>query len=72
MVCMDIGQALEKLPPNQKAVILLVALEGVTYDEAAEILDISVGTVRSRLSRGRDRLRSSYSGTTNVQLRRVK
>ncbi|UKV12841.1 RNA polymerase sigma factor [Thalassospiraceae bacterium SW-3-3] len=72
MVCMDIGQALEKLPPNQKAVILLVALEGVTYDEAAEVLDISVGTVRSRLSRGRDSLRSLYSGKTNVKLRRVK
>ncbi|SOC23688.1 RNA polymerase sigma factor [Thalassospira xiamenensis] len=72
MICMDIGQALEKLPPNQKAVILLIALEGVTYDEAAEVLDISVGTVRSRLSRGRDSLRSLYSGKTNVKLRRVK
>lgn len=71
-VCRDIGNALELLPPEQKAVILLVALEGVTYDEASEILGIAVGTVRSRLSRGRDHLRSLYSGDANVQLRRVK
>ncbi|WP_404421085.1 RNA polymerase sigma factor [Thalassospira australica] len=71
-VCRDIGDALELLVPEQKAVILLVALEGVTYDEASEILGIAVGTVRSRLSRGRDHLRSLYSGDANVQLRRVK
>ena len=37
--------------------ILLVGLEGMRYEEVAEILNIPVGTVRSRLSRGRDQLR---------------
>jgi hypothetical protein len=38
-------------------VILLVGLEGMSYEAAAQILDVPVGTVRSRLSRGRDALR---------------
>jgi RNA polymerase sigma-70 factor (ECF subfamily) len=38
-------------------VILLVGLEGMAYDEVAAVLEIPVGTVRSRLSRGRDQLR---------------
>lgn len=72
LACKDIGDAIDMLAPEQKAVILLVALEGVSYDEAAEILGIAVGTVRSRLSRGRDHLRSLYSGDAKVPLRRVK
>jgi RNA polymerase sigma-70 factor, ECF subfamily len=38
-------------------VILLVGLEGMAYEEVAEVLGVPVGTVRSRLSRGRDALR---------------
>ena len=72
VVFRDVSDALNHLPPEQKAVILLVALEGVSYDEASDILGIAVGTVRSRLSRGRDQLRSLYSGDEKVQLRRVK
>lgn len=44
------------LPPDQRAVIALVALEGCSYKEAAHILEIPVGTVMSRLSRARARL----------------
>jgi RNA polymerase sigma-70 factor, ECF subfamily len=53
----DLERALAKLAPEQRQVILLVGLEGMRYEEVAEILDIPVGTVRSRLSRGRDQLR---------------
>ena len=53
-----IGDALARLPDEQRAVMLLVGLEQFTYDEAARILKIPVGTVMSRLSRGRERLRA--------------
>jgi RNA polymerase sigma-70 factor, ECF subfamily len=53
----DLERALAKLPDDQRSVILLVGLEGMRYEEVAEILDIPIGTVRSRLSRGRDALR---------------
>jgi RNA polymerase sigma-70 factor, ECF subfamily len=48
---------MNKLPHEQRQVILLVGLEGMAYEEVASILQIPVGTVRSRLSRGRDQLR---------------
>jgi len=53
----DLERAIRKLPEEQRAVILLVGLEGMRYEEVAEVLDVPVGTVRSRLSRGRDALR---------------
>jgi RNA polymerase sigma-70 factor (ECF subfamily) len=53
----DLETALGKLQPEQREVILLVGLEGMSYEEVAAVLEIPVGTVRSRLSRGRDQLR---------------
>jgi RNA polymerase sigma-70 factor, ECF subfamily len=53
----DLETAIGKLAPEQRQVILLVGLEGMQYDEVALILGVPVGTVRSRLSRGRDQLR---------------
>jgi RNA polymerase sigma-70 factor, ECF subfamily len=53
----DLEIAINKLPDEQRQVILLVGLEGMAYEEAASILQVPVGTVRSRLSRGRDQLR---------------
>jgi len=53
----DLERAIAKLPDEQRSVILLVGMEGMHYEEVAEILDIPIGTVRSRLSRGRDALR---------------
>jgi RNA polymerase sigma-70 factor, ECF subfamily len=53
----ELELALARLPMEQREVLLLVGLEGVRYDEAAEILGIPIGTVRSRLFRGRETLR---------------
>ena len=53
----DLERAIGKLAPEQRQVILLVGLEGMAYEEAAAVLNVPVGTVRSRLSRGRDQLR---------------
>jgi RNA polymerase sigma-70 factor (ECF subfamily) len=53
----DLDQALGRLPPDQRAVILLIGLEGMPYAAVSATLGIPVGTVRSRLSRGRLALR---------------
>lgn len=50
-------RALGELPPDQRSVVLLVGLEGLSYQEAADALGIPIGTVMSRLHRGRERLR---------------
>jgi len=49
--------ALQQVPEPQRAVMLLVAIEGCSYAEVAEMLGVPTGTVMSRLARGRDRLR---------------
>jgi RNA polymerase sigma-70 factor, ECF subfamily len=53
----DLHRALAVLPEEQRSVILLIGLEGMAYETAAEVLGVPVGTVRSRLSRGREALR---------------
>ena len=53
----DMDTALQLLPAEQREVLLLVALEELSYDEVAAALNIPRGTVMSRLSRGRERLR---------------
>ena len=62
--CRAIAQALDQLPAQQYAAIMLIALEGFAYDEAAWMLDVPVGTLRSRLSRGRETLRTLRAGTS--------
>lgn len=54
---LDIEAALGRLPEEQRAVLLLVTLEDMRYEDVAEMLGIPVGTVMSRLARGRERLR---------------
>ena len=58
----DLAGALAQVPDEQRTVLLLVGLEQYTYDEAARVLDIPIGTVMSRLSRGRERLRAVLAG----------
>ena len=59
----DLQRCLLLLPEEQRAVLLLVALEDLSYAQVAGILDIPVGTVMSRLSRARGRLRDLMEGT---------
>ncbi len=70
----DLRRGLEALPDEQRAAVLLVALEGVSYDEAASMLDVPIGTLRSRLFRGREALRRTMSDVERMpaRLRRVK
>jgi RNA polymerase sigma factor (sigma-70 family) len=53
----DLDRALALLPEEQRSVILLIGLEGMAYEAVAEVVGIPVGTVRSRLWRGREDLR---------------
>lgn len=53
----DLERALAELPEEQRSVIMLVGLDGMRYDEAASLVNLPVGTVRSRVSRGRETLR---------------
>ncbi|WP_375738832.1 sigma-70 family RNA polymerase sigma factor [Pseudomonas boanensis] len=66
-------EAFAHLPTDQRALLLLVSVEGLSYKEAAEALDIPIGTVMSRLSRARKALRELAEGeTTTLQLRVLK
>jgi RNA polymerase sigma-70 factor (ECF subfamily) len=67
-----IEAALARLPEEQRQVILLVGLEDMTYQEAATVLDIPLGTVMSRLHRGRERMREMMTASGGPGLRRVK
>ncbi|MEI8162148.1 MAG: RNA polymerase sigma factor [Betaproteobacteria bacterium] len=58
----DLDSALGRLPDEQREVLLLVALEEMSYAEIAATLGIPLGTVMSRLSRGRERLRLIMDG----------
>jgi RNA polymerase sigma-70 factor, ECF subfamily len=62
----DLERAIARLPEEQRQVILLVGLEGMRYEEVARILGVPIGTVRSRLSRGRDMLRKLMDMTGEV------
>ena len=58
----DITRGLSLLPPEQREVPLLVALEGMSYREAADVQGVPIGTVMSRLSRARTTLRTHVDG----------
>lgn len=68
----DLQTALGHLPPEQREVLLLVGLEEMRYEEVARVLDLPLGTVMSRLSRGRERLRQIMAGSAVPALRVVK
>ena len=66
----DLAIAMTRLSEDQKQVVLLVAVEGMSYAEAATVLGVPVGTVMSRLARGRETLRqlTSVNSTTNLRI----
>jgi RNA polymerase sigma-70 factor (ECF subfamily) len=72
----DLMAALDALPEEQRGVLLLVSVEGLSYIETAQVLAIPVGTVMSRLSRARDRMIQLMDGDSapakRPLLRRVK
>ena len=69
----DLLCALKCLPFEQRTVVVLVSIEDMSYAEVARVLGIPIGTVMSRLSRGRERLRELTEGAeTRPCLRRVK
>jgi RNA polymerase sigma-70 factor (ECF subfamily) len=53
----DLDRALTRLPEEQRTALLLIGLEGMDYATAAKVVGVPIGTVRSRLSRGREELR---------------
>ncbi len=54
----DVTRALTELPEDFRTVVLLCDVEGFTYEEIANMLDVPIGTIRSRLHRGRNLLRA--------------
>jgi RNA polymerase sigma-70 factor, ECF subfamily len=68
----DIERALDRLPDEQRTVLLMVAVSEMSYQECALALHVPVGTVMSRLSRGRERLRAFVQAEPAPVLRRVK
>ncbi|GAB4239363.1 MAG: sigma-70 family RNA polymerase sigma factor [Kiloniellaceae bacterium] len=67
----DLADALQRLPEEQRQAVLLVGYEGLAYKDAAAVLDVPIGTVMSRLSRGREALRRMMAGGTLANLRKV-
>ncbi|MCZ4282219.1 sigma-70 family RNA polymerase sigma factor [Kiloniella laminariae] len=72
----DLEAAIAQLPEEQKQILLLICLEGFSYQEAAKTLELPLGTVMSRLSRARETLRHKTSGTGTdeaaANIRRIK
>ena len=64
LVVRDLDRAITRLPADQRAVLLLVTLEEMSYEEVARTLGIPIGTVMSRLSRAREKLRLLMLGHT--------
>ena len=62
LAVLDLQAALDQLPVEQREILLLIALEDMAYADIARALGIPMGTVMSRLSRGREKLRALMEG----------
>jgi RNA polymerase sigma-70 factor (ECF subfamily) len=63
----DLDRLLQRLPPEQREVLLLVSVEELSYQEVASVTGVPIGTVMSRLSRARARLRDEMAGNDRSQ-----
>lgn len=64
LVVRDLDRSIARLPDEQRAVLLLVTLEELSYEEVARTLAIPIGTVMSRLSRAREKMRAMMAGAS--------
>lgn len=64
----DVARALQKLPAEQREVLLLIGASGASYEEAAEIAGCAIGTIKSRLARGRKALAVLIEGPGEAML----
>ena len=64
----DVAKALQMLPAEQREVLLLIGANGATYEEAAEIVGCAIGTIKSRLARGRKALALLIDGPEDLAL----
>jgi RNA polymerase sigma-70 factor (ECF subfamily) len=60
---LSVQQAMERLPEDQRTAVTLVLVEGLSYKEAAEVMEVPIGTLTSRLARGREALQALLGGT---------
>ena len=67
----DLNRALAQLSDEHRAILLLIGLEELSYEEAAEVIGVPIGTVMSRLARARDKLRSLLSTDDRAQKLRI-
>lgn len=61
----DVERAMQLLPPKQREVLMLIGVNGASYEEAALFMDCAVGTIKSRLARGREALAVLIDGSVN-------
>jgi len=66
MAVRDLRRALACVPPEMREVVLLIGLEGLSYNEAAAVAGVKVGTIKSRLCRGREALRRLMEGVDPI------
>ncbi len=66
----ELDDALRALDPDRRAAFVLTQINGLRYEEAAELLDVPIGTIRSRVARAREQLAEALSPTSQ-ELRRV-
>lgn len=67
----DVAAALQKLPSEQREVLMLIGANGLSYEEAAEIMGCAIGTIKSRLARGRVALSNLVNGPSAATVLRT-